>query len=91
MKTIRYRSNGKSWILPNVINLGDNLYKFAKVFYDVIGYRPVEKGEWYLSGAYLSAYKYNGINPTNSSYLVIKPTHFARQATACYERGEKIV
>jgi hypothetical protein len=92
MKTIRYKNNGRCWILPKVVSLHDGAkYKNGDVFYEVVDYRPVENGEWYLSGAIVSAYKYNGRNPTSSSYLIIKPTHIAKQTT-CYERkGDKIV
>lgn len=59
----------------------------ALCFYDYVGFRPPKKGEFYLSGAIIAAYR--APNDLSTSYHVVRPTHKARQ-TKNYVRGEAI-
>lgn len=79
MAKITYRQDGKAWNLPEVVKFEritlDSYFKHY--FYEVVGYRKPKKGEWFLSGAVLYAYK--APNDLNTCYLVAKPTHIAKK------------
>lgn len=78
-KTIRLR--GKKWILPEVV--GFNPVSFISLggfwYYDVVDFRPPKKGEYYLSGAIVEAYR--APNDLGDSFLVVKKTVKARQTS----------
>ena len=57
----------------------------GRYFYAVMGQRCPLKGEFYLSGAIVQAWK--APNDFSSTYTVVKPTHKARQA---WVRGERV-
>jgi len=73
-----HREQGKKWTLRKV-------YQFGMVFdtekkmtlpnnceYKVLGYRNPKAGEWFLSGAIVSAYK--ATNDQSQPMLVVEPT-----------------
>ena len=57
----------------------------AKCFYEKLGFRPPRKGEFYLSGAVVMAYR--APNDLTASYQVVRPTHWAAQALT---KGEAV-
>jgi hypothetical protein len=65
-----YREAGKIWTLPDHIRVSDGGYRPYAYAYKVLGFRPPRKGEWYLSGAEISAYQAQGDLIDN--YLVIE-------------------
>lgn len=73
-QTKTHREQGKKWTLPIV--LGFDLHHR---FYDVVGYREPKKGEWFLSGAKVTAYK--APNNLGTKYLVAVPSKLAKQKT----------
>lgn len=56
-------------------------------FWERVGVRTPKKGEWYLSGAIPMAYK--APRDLSTSYIVVKPTHFARTVQV-RERGDRV-
>jgi hypothetical protein len=56
----------------------------ALMFYRVVGTRPPKKGEWYLSGAILEAWR--APNDLTTAYQIAVPTHYAVPRTG-YDRG----
>lgn len=69
-----YREGGKRWTLPLVVRVERGFY-----FYKVLGFRPPKRGEWYLSGAVVEAYK--SCSDLETPYLVIETTAKAVQRT----------
>jgi len=73
MKTVRLE--GKKWQLPEIVRFEPwgsvGLYS-GNYFYDVVGYRPPKKGEYYLSGAIVEAYR--APNDFSTPYLVVVKT-----------------
>lgn len=67
MKT--YKQAGKTWKLPDKIHF-DSIYK-GKRDYAICAYRAVEKGEYFLSGAIVMAYK--APEHIKYSFLVVRP------------------
>lgn len=65
-----YREAGKTWKLPDHIRTSDGWVRTHVYAYKVLGFRPPRKGEWYLSGAEISAYQARGDFIDN--YLVIE-------------------
>lgn len=47
----------------------------GKCFYRILGFRPPRKGEFYLSGAIVEAYRAR--NDLMATYTVVEPTHWA--------------
>lgn len=47
----------------------------GKCYYTRLGFRPPRKGEFYLSGAVVMAYR--APNDLASAYHVVQPTHWA--------------
>jgi hypothetical protein len=50
----------------------------ARMFYRKVAYRAPLKGEWYLSGAIVQAYR--APNDLLSAYWVVEPTHYVDSA-----------
>jgi len=73
MKTVRFE--GKKWELPEVAAFepyGSGGLCEGYYFYEVVGYRPPKKGEYYLSGAIVEAYC--APNDLSTPYLVVVKT-----------------
>ena len=64
------RMNGKKWTLPDVVQFGDRVYLNPHYTYEVIGFRPPRKGEYYLSGAIPQTYL--APNDLSSEFLIVK-------------------
>lgn len=63
---------------PKVITfIGMDRLGASKYSYEVLGYREPRKGEWYLSGAVVEAYK--APNDLPYKYTVVKPLVEHRQ------------
>lgn len=71
----------------NLSKPGERIVGGAQAYYKVLGKRPPQMGEWYLSGAIPMAYQAKA-NLT-SAYLVVEPTHFATPARG-HVRGEPV-
>ena len=56
-------------------------------YYETLGFRSPLKGEWYLSGAMVQAYRAR--QDLTSLYYIVRPTHRAVLQT-CTIRGEEI-
>ena len=56
-------------------------------FYERIGFRAPRAGEFFLSGAIVSAYLAQ--NDMTQQFAIARPTHRARLVSR-YERGEKV-
>ena len=59
----------------------------ALCYYEILGFRPPMKGEYYLSGAIVEAYR--APNNLNERYWVVKPTHYA-VPTHGFIRGDAV-
>lgn len=84
MDTLIFRQDGKKWILPRTVPVKDALFDIngdyvthKTIFYKVLGYRPIKKGEWFLSGAVVEAYMAK--SDSDSPVLVIQPICVAKQ------------
>lgn len=62
----------------------------ALAFYTAGDFRAPRKGEWYLSGAVVMAYRAPADYRAGSRYRIVTPTHYARALTPGSERGEAI-
>ena len=67
--TFIHRENGKRWKLPILVKSGEYMLSKSKK-YKVLGFRTPKKGEYYLSGAEVMAWK--APNDLSTKYLVIK-------------------
>ena len=68
-----HREQGKKWTLPDHVRVTGSLSYMAKCYnYRVIGFKPPRKGDWYLSGASVSAWQ--APNDLDTPYLIIKLT-----------------
>ena len=68
-----------------VFFFGDGVYR--NCFYEYIGYRCPNRGEFYLSGAEIHAYRAHA--DLSTRYHVVRPTVHAVSVTA-WIRGEEI-
>ena len=68
-----------------VFYFGEGVYKYC--FYEYVGYRCPNRGEFYLSGAVIEAYR--AFADLSTSYHVVKPTVQATPVKA-WTRGEEI-
>ena len=59
----------------------------GKCYYELVGWRAPKKGEWYLSGALVEAYRAS--NDFTTAFFVVRPTHRVKLVSR-YERGEAI-
>ena len=75
-----HREQGKKWTLPSSVTFehafrifkdGNHMPKWFR--YRVKGFRYPRKGEWYLSGAFPSAWLAR--NDLTTKYLVVEATH----------------
>lgn len=86
-----HREKGKKWSLPRTVifegHKRPGMHTGARCWYKVIGFRPPRKGEHYLSGAIVKAYKASA--NISGSYLVVKATHFSFETRVSLV-GEKI-
>ena len=73
-----YRSNGKKWVLPIAVRGEEGSVIFKRFFYEVLGYRKPKQGEWFLSGAEVTAYQ--TYQDLDDKYLVVK---LKQQAVVC--------
>lgn len=70
-ETFVHREQGKKWTLPRIISAEGGLAYFCKKFtYDILGYRKPRKGEHYLSGAVIQAWR--APNDLSQEFLVVK-------------------
>lgn len=65
-----HREQGKKWKLPDRVAHGGKFFSPDQWEYEVLGFRPPLKGEIYLSGSIIEAYK--APNDLGDSFLVIK-------------------
>jgi hypothetical protein len=66
-----HQEQGKKWELPNHVRITGALSYICKCHdYRVIGFRPPRKGEFYLSGALVSALK--APSDLDDPYLVVE-------------------
>jgi len=79
---------------PNVVPFeglaqedGSAFYGGAECFYEVLGFRRPRKGEFYLSGAVVAAYRAK--SDLAQEFHVVRPTYYARRVTS-YERGREV-
>jgi hypothetical protein len=66
-----HREDGKRWRLPNRVRIGGD-FIFKTYAYEVLGFRPPKKGEFYLSGARIMGYQ--APNDLSTPFLVVRPT-----------------
>jgi len=85
--TFTYREDGKVWVLPQKVASGDENvsiwrewigtgkkgWKNSAMRYNILGFRTPKKGEWYLSGSFVQAYK--APNDLSVPHLVVTPIH----------------
>ena len=80
------RLAGKKWILPEVVDFEQGFvggcwtpdrmwYKKGFWYYRVVGWRPPKRGEWYLSGAIVQAWR--APNDLDQTFLVVERTEKA--------------
>lgn len=62
-------------------------FKTRDCYWEKIGFAIPRKGDWYVSGAIPMAYK--APNDLNSSFLCVRPTHYAKLVTA-HQRGDAL-
>ena len=70
-----------------VLNFSDGRMMANMCFFKYLGFRPPNKGEWYLSGAIVEAYR--APSDLSVSFHVVEPTHKAVKQTG-YVKGEAI-
>lgn len=63
-----YRHSGRKWSLPLTVPVENSMFKVS--YFNVLGYRPPLKGEYYLSGAKVTAYQAK--NNLTDNFLVIE-------------------
>ena len=69
-----------------VVYFGEGVWKTC--FYEYLGYRSPSRGEFYLSGAVVQAYR--AYADLEAEYHIVKPT-FSAVSVKAWERGEEIV
>jgi len=98
-KTFVYREQGKKWELPtfltfydpafvkwagqkNGVKYGDHVRSWK---YRMLGFREPKKGEWYLSGAKVTAWY--APNDLSTKFLVVEPTErYKVKTVSMFER-----
>ena len=77
-KTFVFYENGKRWVLPTVLVIGQRKHKFEThtghvpnhCEYKVLGFRCPKAGEWFLSGSPVGAYQ--AIHDQGTAMLVVE-------------------
>lgn len=71
MDEFTYHVGEKKWLLPLVVAIDDGVVS-RHYFYQIIEYRRPKKGEYFLDGAVITAYK--AVTDLYDEYLVVELT-----------------